>query len=188
MDFLRFFIKPIMLFNQDDGQGGGGGEPVKKEEPRTFNQDEVNGIVGERVARERTRIYTILGVKDEEELKEVATKVTTLETENATLTEKVTKFETEQKTAEKRNQLTEAGIDSDFVDIALLKWNPAEQKIEDFVKENPKLTKTYFEDKDFKGTGGSLDGQGGSGKVDETKMTTEEFMEYHRKNDAEKNK
>lgn len=176
MDLFNRFLHNPFLFDSGDGGGGGDNPPAVK----TYNQDELNGIVGSRIAEERQKIYDLVGVKNNQELTERFGALTTLEQENATLKEQVGTYEQKFARVEKEGKLVNAGIDPDFIDLALTRWD-GEQDLEEFVKENPKLTVQYFEQGNFQGTGGSLDEKGGKKEVDFSKMTTEEFMEYHRK-------
>lgn len=156
-------------FNTDEG--GGGGTP----QPKTYNQDEVNGIVGDRLAKERAKIYKALGIEDESGIKDISSKLTLLTTENATLKGQVEAYTKEKTQAELKSKLIGAGIDEDFIDVAIAKWD-GKQDLAEFTKANPKLTKEFFMNAEqFKGTGGSLEGKGAV-TIDESKLSTEEFM------------
>lgn len=181
MDKYLHLLTPF--FDSGDGGEGGGATPPAQ---RTYNHDELNGIIGDRLAKERTKIYKLLGVDDEDGLKTMATQLKTLTEENEQLKTQNEQYINEKTLTEKKNQLTEAGIDPDFMDVAIAKWD-GKQELTKFVEENPKLTKAYFESQggDFKGTGTSLDIKGGK-TPDITKMTTAEFMEYSRQKDANK--
>jgi hypothetical protein len=162
------------IFFEGEGGGGGAGTP-----PKLYNTDELNGIIGSRLAQERTKIYKLLGVEDEDGLKNVATQLKSYTEENAKLKAENEKYVSEKTLTEKKAKLTEAGIDPDFMDVAINKWD-GKQDLAKFVEANPKLTAKYFENggkgEDFKGTGGSMGEKGGAGKVDLSKLTTEEFM------------
>jgi len=176
MEILRQILRDV-----DDGKGGGNEQPKQ----RVYNQDELNGIIGDRLAKERAKIYSKFGVSTEEELLDVSKKLKTFEEENATLRTENENFKTLQAKAEKTSKLKEAGIDPDFIDIAASKWD-GEQDLSKFVEENPKLTAAYFAGKqnEFKGTGNTLSQQGGKNEIDESQMTTEEFMEYHKQKEG----
>jgi len=168
-------ILKTMLRDPDEGSGGEGAPAPKV---KTYNLDEVNGIVGERLARERTGIYSKVGVKDEKELIDIFGKAKTLEEENATLKAENEEFKASQAKAEKFDKLKQAGIDPDFIEIAADKWD-GEEDLEKFTAEHPKFRADYFDK--FKGTGGTLGNKGGGSVVDESQMTTAEFMEYKKK-------
>lgn len=169
---MENYIKYRTFYDEDNG-GGGGTPPTIK----TYNQDEVNGIIGSRLAQERAKIYKLLNVEDEGALKDIASQLKAKTDENATLKAEVENFKALQAKVEKTKQLTDAGIDADFVDVAIAKWD-GKQDLAKFVEENPKLSKAYFE---TKGTGHTLDGKFMGGNVDLSKLSTEEFMEYMRK-------
>lgn len=173
MDLINRFNKRF-FFTADDQGGGGGTPPTPTKPEKTYNQDELNGIIGERLARERSKIYKMLGVEDESGIKDLGEKLAELTTENTTLKTENEAFKNSLIVEEKKAKLIQAGIDEDFVDIAIQKWDDS-KPIEDFVKENPKITTAYFTG-DFQGTGGSLDGKSTPNEVDVSKLTTEEFM------------
>lgn len=173
-------LNNIFLYEGDDGgSGGGGNNPNPNPAPivKTYNQDELNGIVGSRIAEERKKIYDLVGVANNEELTKRFEALTKLEQENATLKEHNASFEQKFARVEKEGKLLNAGIDPDFLDFALTKWD-GEQDLAEFTKENPKLTKEYHEGNQFQGTGGSLDEQGGATLKKLEDMTEEEYIQY----------
>jgi hypothetical protein len=74
-------LTPFLLFDADAGATGGGGEPAppaaegvpQPQGPQTFSQDDVDRIVGERLARERQKF------QDYDDLRERAAKLDELE-------------------------------------------------------------------------------------------------------------
>ncbi len=180
MNYL-FNLQTIFLYEKGGEGGGGGGNPPIPPAVKTFNQDELNGIVGSRIAEERKRIYALAGVENEADLQKRLESVTTLEKENATLKTQVQDFEAKVLVEEQTKKLIEAGIEPTLVDVALIKWD-GEQDLETFISENEKLTKAFFESANFQGTGGSLGGKGGT-KVDTSKMTDAEYIAYRREQD-----
>jgi len=172
MDNLLFNIPKF--YSQDSENGGGTPAPQEK----LYNQDELNGIIGSRLAQERAKIYKMLGVESDADLNDIQTKLETLESENATLKAENDSFHAEQIKAEKVNKLKEAGVDPDFIDVALVKWD-GEQELAEFVKENHKLTVEYFESKGAT-TGASLDGKGGGQEIDLNELSTDEFMKLRK--------
>jgi len=172
MEILRRILR-----DADDDNNGGGEAPKNK----TYNQDELNGIIGDRLAKEKAKIYAKFGVTSETELLDISSKIKTYEEENATLKTENENFKTSQAKAEKTNKLKEAGIDPDFIDVAASKWD-GKQDLTKFVEDNPKLTSAYFTQKQdvFKGTGATLGNKGGGNAPDESQMTTAEFMEYQK--------
>lgn len=194
MEFLNLF-NTVFLYSADPASGGGDPDPKPADDPnpapdpvptppatdpKLYNQDQLNGIVGSRIAEERQKIYSQFGVEGNQELQSIFDNAKILEKENATLKAQIAEFEATQLKEANQQKLLKAGIEPDLVDIALAKWDGNEETLEAFLEENPKLTTAYFEGKFFMGTGASLEQRGGRQKpLDQ--MDMDEFMEYHRK-------
>lgn len=181
MDILNLF-NTVFLYSADPNGGGDPDpnpdpNPNPAQDPKLYNQDQLNGIVGSRIAEERKKIYSEFGVTDGQELKSIFETAKIAEKENATLKEQIAQFEAKETREVNQNKLLEAGIEPDLIDIALDKWDGNDESLEKFLEENPKLTKAYFEGKFFTGTGPSLQQRGG-GQKPLHEMTTEEFMEH----------
>lgn len=163
------------LYMADDGNAGGTPPVIP---PKTYNQDELNGIVGDRLAKERTKIYKTLGIEDESGIKDISTRLKKLADENATLLKENDEFKKSHAKAEKSQKLIDAGIDKDFIDIAIEKWD-GKSDLETFKKDNPKLTSDFF--KNFRGTGGTLNPAANGREYDQSKLSTEEYFELKKK-------
>lgn len=165
------------FYNADNGEGeGGGGNP----NPKLYTQDQLNGIVGSRLAEERSKIYKQFGVADDEELKTLFDNAKIFEKENTTLKEQHALYEAEKTKAVRSKTLLEKGIEPDLIDIALEKWDGDEAKMDEFLKANPKLTTAYYENKQFQGTGRTLGEKGGK-LPNYNDMTMEEIMALDKK-------
>lgn len=165
-------IKNFRFSPDGDDQGGG--------DATTFTQEAVNKIVSERLnkerekyTRERSDLIKKLGVEKEEDIESVlerARKADEYATELETL-------KSEKILNERKQLVSKAGVDDDFIDYVLTKI-PNDEKFDEslkaFVEANPKYTKEVFAKLN---AGLDLSGQGGKKPED---MTDQEYIEWRK--------
>lgn len=148
---------------------------VEVEVEKTFTQKELDEIISARLGKERNKLYKKLGITDENEIdtiNERVSKYEELEKQNKEL------LAERQKTANE-NVVKKLNVDDDFVDYVLTKVQPGEkfeERLQEFVKNNPKILKDNYRD-----VNSSLNLNGGSDKPIE-EMTTQEYLAYRAKN------
>lgn len=129
-----------------DPDAVGGAKPEAKATVKTFTQEEVNTIIGDRLNKEKAKF--------EAEIAKVNSKVKNLGFENfdevaklknerdeyaakvGTLTATLTKNE-------RINKLKSLGVDDEFIDFVLFKVED-EEKYEEFIKTNPRIIAESF--------------------------------------------
>lgn len=177
---MLFDVKRNIRYSQDGDTPPAVTPPTPTPEVKTFTQDDVNRVVTERLAkerdkytRERAELIKKLGVENEEQIDSVLEKARKAD-------EYATELETlksEKALNERKQQVSKAGVDDDFIDYVLTKI-PADDKFEEnlkaFVEANPKYTKEVFAKLN---AGLDLSGQGQKKPED---MTTAEFIEWRK--------
>ena len=173
-----FKLDEIFRYSPD----GDGGNPPVQEPPivKTFVQQEVDEFVESRLAKERKKyaiekaeLFKKLGVQDETKLDEIVVKIKDYDSYKT----KAEQLEAEKKKAALMDGLRKMNIDDDFLDYALSKvdMDKFEESAQELIKNNPKILKSNFQ---------PFNPQlplNGKGEVDISKLSTEEYLAYRRK-------
>lgn len=142
---LQELLVGSIFYSVDPSTGGGTPDPVVPE-VKTFTQDEVNSIVSDRLGKEKT--------KYEAEIEKITSKVKNLgfenledvarlKTERDEYADKVGKLSAEISKGQRVSKLKALGVDDTFIEFVLFKVED-EEKYEEFIKENPRITTENF--------------------------------------------
>lgn len=159
---------------------GDGGETPQQTPDKTFTQKELDSIIANRLAEEKAKhnkkteeMLKKLGVQDETKLDEIVVKIKDYESYKT----KAEQLEAEKKKSTLMDGLRKMNIDDDFLDYALSKVDvdKFEESAQELIKNNPKILKSNFQ---------PFNPQlplNGKGEVDISKLSTEEYLAYRRK-------
>jgi coenzyme F420-reducing hydrogenase delta subunit len=163
-----------LFFSPEDNTGGTDNKPVDSGKS-TFTQEQIDEIVSKRLAEQKTKFYSKLGVNDEKEIDIILTNHKKYDT----ISKELTELNEKEKVSSYKSTLKTLGIEDDLVDFVLTKI-PQDEKFEDtakeFVKANPKYLKETFTKMN------SVINLDGTTQKDISKMTSAEYLEWRAKN------
>jgi len=142
---------------------------------KTFTQDEVNSIIADRLARERTKIYKTIGIENEDKIPEHIAKVKEYEA----IKPEYETMKSEREKSKYAEVLKASGIDDAFIEFAIGKVDKGKDleaykaNAAAFAKENPKMLREKFQTID------ASPSLGGTSKVpDFNRMTDPQIQEW----------
>lgn len=141
--------------------------------------DKVNAL--ESGSSEQTKaILDKLGIESAESIDEIVSKISKFEEVNGELD----KIKSEVELNNKKQKLSELGYDGKFVDFVLNKVDGEnfEENAQNYLKENPQFSAEVFNK-----INSNLDLQGG-GKVDISKLSDKEYLEYRKEHNLDGSK
>jgi len=152
---------------------------IEKNKDKTFNQDELNDIIGNRLSKEKIRMLKKLGITDEAEIDAILLKskdYDTVKAENDT-------FKSEKEKKGYTDELNDLKASPEFTEFLLTKIDKGEN-LEEFktnatayLVANPK-----FLSESFKAIDSSINVNKGGAYPDFANMTTDQYLAWRAKN------